>query len=85
VVWFGESLPHDIWKQAQACIRDCDLLLVVGTSGVVEPAASWVAQARRNGAQVLLIDPGRSEHEALADVHLRGAAGEELQHLRLSL
>lgn len=85
VVWFGESLPQDIWKQAQACIRDCDLLLVVGTSGVVEPAASLVALARQNGARVLLIDPGTSEHEALADVHLRGAAGAELQHLRLAL
>lgn len=85
VVWFGEGLPQDTWKQAQACVRDCDLLLVVGTSGVVEPAASLVAMARQNGARMLLIDPGASAHEALADVHLRGAAGAELQHLRLAL
>ncbi|MGV8940113.1 MAG: SIR2 family NAD-dependent protein deacylase [Lysobacter sp.] len=84
VVWFGESLPQRIWQQAQASIEGCDLLLVVGTSGQVEPAASLVALARQSGARVLLIDPGTSEHEGLADVHLRGSAGAELQNLHLA-
>ncbi len=85
VVWFGESLPQGIWQQAQASISGCDLLLVVGTSGQVDPAASLVAEARRRGARILLIDPGTSEHGALADVHLRAAAGTELERLRLAL
>ncbi len=85
VVWFGEGLPQDIWEQAQAAIRGCDLLLVVGTSGYVEPAASLVSVARRRGARVVLIDPGASTHEALADVTLKGAAGTVLESLRVAL
>lgn len=85
VVWFGEGLPQGVWEEAQATIRECDLLLVVGTSGYVEPAASLVALAQRAGARILLIDPGQSEHQALADVYLRGVAGAQLQHLGLAL
>lgn len=81
VVWFGESLPTDVWAQAQEAIAGCDLLLVVGTSGQVEPAASLVSLARAGGARVVLIDPGPTGHAALADVHLRGTAGKELPRL----
>ena len=75
VVWFGESLPTEAWGQAQAAIEGCDLLLIVGTSGQVEPAASLVALARSRGARVVLVDPGETLHAPLADVHLRMAAG----------
>lgn len=40
VVWFGEMLPAAPWQRAEELIRECDLLIVVGTSGVVQPAAS---------------------------------------------
>lgn len=85
VVWFGESLPTDTWTQADAAIRRCDLLLVVGTSGQVEPAASLVGLAQQGGAQVILIDPGETTHAGLADLHLRGTAGTMLAHLRDAL
>lgn len=85
VVWFGEGLPQDVWAQAQAAILGCDLVLVVGTSGQVEPAASLVSLARRQGTRIVLIDPGASQHEALADVTLRGEAGQQLEQLRLGL
>lgn len=75
VVWFGESLPATEWRQSEQWVRECDLLVVIGTSGAVQPAASLVSLARRIGVSVILIDPGRSEHEALADHHLRMAAG----------
>ncbi|HYR30062.1 MAG TPA: NAD-dependent deacylase [Thermoanaerobaculia bacterium] len=42
VVWFGESLPDDAVTRAISVIRACDLLLVIGTSGVVYPAAGFV-------------------------------------------
>lgn len=38
-VWFGENLPQDAWKQAVAATEAADLLVVVGTSGLVHPAA----------------------------------------------
>ena len=75
VVWFGESLPAEVWGQAQAVIEGCDLLLVVGTSGQVEPAASLVALARSRGAKVVLVDPGETLHGSLADVRLHTTAG----------
>jgi len=85
VVWFGESLPAKTWSLAQAAIRGSDLLLVVGTSGLVEPAASLVGLARQGGAQVILVDPGESAHAGLADLHLRGAAGDVLGRLNDAL
>jgi len=75
VVWFGESLPATEWRQSEQWVRESDLLVVIGTSGAVQPAASLVSLARRIGVSVILIDPGRSEHEALADHHLRMPAG----------
>lgn len=42
VVWFEEPLPEDIWRQAERAVRDCDCLLVVGTSAVVYPAAGLI-------------------------------------------
>ena len=75
VVWFGEMIPAGEWKRAEAWIRDSDLVLVVGTSGVVQPAASLVTLARRFGVPIILIDPNETEHSQLADHHLRMAAG----------
>ncbi|WP_295528153.1 Sir2 family NAD-dependent protein deacetylase [uncultured Pseudacidovorax sp.] len=49
VVWFGEALPQGPWRRAMATVGDADLLLVVGTSGVVQPAAG-LADRRGIGA-----------------------------------
>jgi NAD-dependent deacetylase len=62
VVWFGEDLPAQAWSQAVACVEAADLLLVVGTSGRVYPAASLPDIAERRGQAVWVIDPD----EALA-------------------
>jgi NAD-dependent deacetylase len=43
VVWFGETLPEDAVARAVNAIRTADLLLVIGTSGVVYPAAGFVS------------------------------------------
>lgn len=79
VVWFGEPLPTRLWQQAQQQVRETDVLLVVGTSGVVEPAASLVGQARLHGARIIEINPEPSAQSAHADVHLRGGAADMLQ------
>ncbi len=68
VVWFGESLPDDALRAAFAAAQDCDLLLSVGTSGMVYPAAEVPHRARDAGATVVHINPlgdapqGRREH-----------------------
>jgi NAD-dependent deacetylase len=62
VVWFGEDLPAQAWSQAVTCVEAADLLLVVGTSGRVYPAASLPDVAEQRGSAVWVIDPD----EALA-------------------
>ena len=60
VVWFGEMLPQNVWASAEEAVQACDMLVVVGTSGVVFPAAGLVAQAVSAGKFVLEINPEAS-------------------------
>lgn len=71
VVWFGEALPAAEWDAAVHAAKHCDLLLVIGTSGVVQPAASLVELARRAGARVAEINPQASALSDAADLVLR--------------
>ena len=54
VVWFGERLPAEALQQAIDASQNCDVFLSIGTSGVVEPAASMPSLAYRSGAVVLV-------------------------------
>ncbi len=74
VVWFGEHLPTQALEAAQAAVRRCAVLLVVGTSGAVWPAAGLAGQARRHGATVVIVNPHESEIDAEAHFVLRGTA-----------
>lgn len=74
VVWFGERLPAEALAQAEQAARSCELMLVVGTSGAVWPAAGLAAAARRAGAQVVIVNPAASEIDDEAHVCLRGSA-----------
>ena len=73
VVWFGEALDPDVLDQAEAA-ADCDVFLTIGTSSVVYPAASFVEQARRNGAFTVEINPEATPASSIADLVLRGPA-----------
>jgi NAD-dependent deacetylase len=76
VVWFGEMLPPDVIQAAFQAARNAEVCLVVGTAGAVYPAAGVVHEARRAGAPVIVVDPGATEYDDLADVRLVAAAGE---------
>lgn len=78
VVWFGEALPAEAFLVAQAAAEACEVLVVVGTSAVVYPAAGLVAVASAAGAKVIEVNPAASALAHLADVTLRGPAGELL-------
>ena len=78
VVWFGESLPPDALAAALAAARTCDVFLCVGTSTVVEPAASLPFIAREAGARVIEVNPQPTPLTRQASVSLRGNAGEIL-------
>jgi NAD-dependent deacetylase len=82
VVWFGEALPHDAWSQAAHAVDDADAMLVVGTSGVVQPAAGLVTRALQAGARVWVVDPdGSAAVQHLRLRLLRGRAAEVLPRL----
>lgn len=71
VVWFGEALPEDAWQRACEIVSRCALLVVVGTSGLVHPAASLPRLARECGARVVEINPVDSAVSAVAHERIR--------------
>lgn len=81
VVWFGETLPEDVWLRAQSLCTALDCLLVVGTSATVYPAAGLIELARHHGSRIVVVDPNPGAAGDLADVYLGGAAGELLPAL----
>ncbi len=74
VVWFGESLPPEALRSAMAAAQRCDLMLVVGTSAVVQPAASLPLMAVESGARLVEINPEETPLTPWADYALRGPA-----------
>jgi NAD-dependent deacetylase len=81
VVWFGEALPEDALERAQRLGARCDVMLVVGTSGVVYPAAALPQLARSAGAAVVEVNPQRTDLSPVCDHHLEGPGGEVLPRL----
>lgn len=78
VVWFGEALPQYELNRAMQLSRQTDVMLVVGTSGVIYPAAGLPHVAKDAGAAVIEINPTRSGVTDSADVWLAGPSGELL-------
>jgi NAD-dependent deacetylase len=78
VVWFGESLPAQVLEEAWAAAAGCGTMLVIGTSAVVEPAASLPMVALRNGARVIEVNPGETPLSRHAHQVLRGPAAQVL-------
>lgn len=76
VVWFGEPLPEDLLYRAFEAASSTDLMLVIGTSGVVQPAASLAVRAKDGGAFVVEINPEATPLSDVADVSFKGKAGE---------
>lgn len=61
VVWFGESLPQDVWQKAMIYASQCDLMVIVGTSLVVSPANTLPIYAKQNNALLIEINPDNTE------------------------
>ncbi|MDG4809165.1 NAD-dependent protein deacylase [Micromonospora sp. WMMD1120] len=81
VVWFGEGLPEAALTAAVDAATSCELLLAVGTSGVVYPAAEIPRIAARAGATVLQVNPEPTALDAVCAVNLRGTAAQVLPAL----
>lgn len=79
VVWFGEGLPADVWAQSERVMLESDLVLVIGTSAVVYPAAGLVGLASQAGVPVVEINPQPAlDHQTRS---IKGTAAEILPQL----
>lgn len=74
IVWFGESLAADDIQRSQDAATSCDCFLIVGTSGLVYPAASFAAIAKQAGAYVIEVNLDPTPQSTLVDVSLQGRA-----------
>jgi NAD-dependent protein deacetylase/lipoamidase len=74
IVWFGESLWEEDLRRCDEAVRTCDLLLVIGTSGVVYPAAGFASVAKDVGASVIEINLESTPQSDLVDLSLQGRA-----------
>ena len=81
VVWFGEGLPERAWQAATSAARECQAFLVVGTSAIVQPAASLVHVARRAGAMTVQVNPHPTDIDDDVSLSLKGHAGRILPAL----
>ncbi len=79
VVWFGEALPETALREAMKAARACKTCLVIGSSGLVHPAASLPQIARQNGAYLIEINPLNTPLSALADWHIAQTASAGLR------
>lgn len=81
VVWFGEAMPERLMQESYIAAEKADVALVVGTSGLVQPAASLPFVAKRAGAKVIEVNPNRTELTDSCDLFLSGPSGEVLPKL----
>lgn len=80
-VMFGELLPDDQVARALGFAEDADAVLAVGTTLSVYPAANFAIDAVRNGAPLVIVNRGPTEHDGSAAVKLDATAGETLSAL----
>lgn len=81
IVWFNEMLPVPALAAAMRAADQCDVLLSVGTSAVVYPAAEMIPRAKAGGATVIEINLAKSAASSLVDIGLYGPSGELLPRL----
>jgi NAD-dependent deacetylase len=81
IVWFHEMLPTEPWEASETAVTKCDVLIVVGTSAVVQPASGLIQTARTLGRPVIECNTQETVASSLADVTLLGKSGEILPQL----
>ncbi len=74
IVWFGESLAEEDLLRSYAALELCDVLLIVGTSGMVYPAASFASVAKSAGAYVVELNLDPTPQSDMVDISINGRA-----------
>jgi NAD-dependent deacetylase len=85
-IFFGEMIPQDaLWRSRQIA-SDCDLMLVVGTSAVVQPAALMPVIAKESGAKIVEINPEKTPlTDEISDYLIKGGAGDVMNRIVVEL
>ncbi|TXI40731.1 MAG: NAD-dependent protein deacylase, partial [Mycobacterium sp.] len=81
IVWFGEQLPDEPWQAAVEAVSNSDLVVVVGTSGLVYPAASLPDLALAHGSTVIEVNPEATPLSSSVTISVRESAGAALPTL----
>ncbi|HID29424.1 MAG TPA: NAD-dependent deacylase [Desulfobacterales bacterium] len=81
VVWFGEALDEKMLHTIYGCLQRAQVMLIIGTSGFVQPAASFGMVAKRAGAFVAELNRSTTPQSSLFDLAVQGKAGELLPQL----
>ncbi len=74
VVWFGETLPQDVWQNAIVFASQCDLMIVVGTSLVVSPANTLPIYAKQNNSILIEINPENTDMSTGMDLVIKNTS-----------
>lgn len=77
-VSFGQAMPEQAMRRAEAATCACDLFLAIGSSLVVWPAAGFPLMAKRNGARLVIVNREPTEFDELADLVVRDDIGDAL-------
>lgn len=81
-VFFGEMIPTAAFHAAQAVAAACDVMLVIGTSATVEPAAHMSVMAKQNRAVIIEINLESTPlSDSISDYMIKGPAGESMRQL----
>ena len=85
-VFFGEMIPQEALRRSRQVAADCDLMLVIGTSAVVQPAALMPVLAKESGAKIIEINPEKTPlTDEISDYLIRGKAGEVMNRIMAEL
>ena len=79
-IFFGEQIPVEAFRQSDFHARKTDVMIIIGSTGEVIPAANVPWDAKRNGAKIIEVNPGSSAFtNSISDIHLKGKASEVLK------
>jgi len=78
VVWFGEALPQDVWKNAMKEASTCDIMIIAGTSLVVSPANTLPVYAKQNGATLIEVNPEKTVMSNDMDLSIQATSANAL-------
>ncbi|MCD4697584.1 MAG: NAD-dependent deacylase [Bacteroidales bacterium] len=85
-IFFGEGIPAEAYQQSVAAANKSDVVIIVGSTGEVMPAAQIPYLAKQNGAFIIEVNPDKSNFsETITDLHLKGKAGEVLSEMELNI